>query len=145
MSELQNKAEELAGRAKEAAGDLTDNDDLAAEGAGQQAKAQAKQAVETVVEKADEVKDAVADKVEDVADDAKKSARQAVDTATVKVEEVQHAVAERITVAPVLAVLAVAGLAVYVGVRLRTAAKRHPKSRRAARAAGTGLVAALKS
>lgn len=133
MSELGNKAEELAGRAKEAAGDLTDNDDLKAEGAGQQAKAQVKQAVDTAAEKVDEV-----------ADDVKENARQAVDTVAEKTEQVQQVVAERITAPAVLAVLAVAGLAVYVGVRLRSASKRHPKSRRAAKVAGAGL-AALKS
>ncbi|WP_408633372.1 CsbD family protein [Mycolicibacterium arenosum] len=144
MSELTNKAEELAGRAKEAAGDLTDNDDLKADGAGQQAKAQVKQAVDTAAEKADEVKDAVADKAEDVAEDVKDTARQAVDTVTEKTEQVKTAVADKTPAPAVFAVVAVAGVAVYVGLRIRSAAQRRDRTRRAARVAKASF-SALKS
>jgi len=42
----QNKGEELGGKAKEAAGKLTDNEELEAEGKADQAKANLKQAGE---------------------------------------------------------------------------------------------------
>ena len=42
----QNKGEELGGKAKEAAGKLTDNEELEAEGKADQAKANMKQAGE---------------------------------------------------------------------------------------------------
>ena len=54
-------ADEIKGRAKEAAGDLTDNKDLQREGKVDQAGAKAKGKVEDVVDK-------VKDKVEDVLD-----------------------------------------------------------------------------
>lgn len=50
------KMEDLKGRAKEAAGDLTDNDDLKREGKVDQASSKVK---ETVGDVADKVKDAV--------------------------------------------------------------------------------------
>jgi uncharacterized protein YjbJ (UPF0337 family) len=45
---FENKAEELKGHAKEAAGKATDNPDLAAEGKGDQMKGNIKQAGEKV-------------------------------------------------------------------------------------------------
>lgn len=45
---VQNKTEELAGKGKEAVGDATGNDDLAAEGRGDQAKSKLKQAGENI-------------------------------------------------------------------------------------------------
>lgn len=45
---ISNKAEELGGKAKEAAGDATDNKRLEAEGEGDQGKAGAKQAGENL-------------------------------------------------------------------------------------------------
>ncbi|MGC4960553.1 CsbD family protein [Gordonia sp. DT218] len=51
--DAKNKAEELKGRGKEAAGDLTDNQDLKDEGRGDQGVAQGKQ---KVTEAADKVK-----------------------------------------------------------------------------------------
>ncbi|MGV9709634.1 CsbD family protein [Gordonia sp. NPDC003424] len=59
--DAKNKAEELKGRGKEAAGDLTDNQDLKNEGKGEQGVAQGKQKVS---EAADAVKGAV-DNVKD--------------------------------------------------------------------------------
>jgi len=54
MGDIENKAEELKGAAKEKFGDATDNESLQAEGAGEEAKANVKQAGENV-------KDAVKD------------------------------------------------------------------------------------
>lgn len=45
---IKNAAQDLTGRAKEAIGNATDNDKLAAEGKADQAKAQVKQAAEDV-------------------------------------------------------------------------------------------------
>jgi len=45
---LQNSGEDLQGKAKEAAGKLTDNEQLEAEGKGDQAKSDIKQAGEKV-------------------------------------------------------------------------------------------------
>ena len=57
----ENKLQDLAGNAKEAAGTLTDNNELKAEGKADQAAAGAKDAVENV-------KDFAADAVENVKD-----------------------------------------------------------------------------
>lgn len=54
-----NKAEDLKGRAKEAAGSLTDDEDLKAEGEADQTKAGIKDKVENV-------KDKIQDKVDDI-------------------------------------------------------------------------------
>lgn len=54
-----NKAEDMKGRAKEAAGAATDNDDLKAEGKADQTKAGVKDKVE-------DVKDKVKNKVDDI-------------------------------------------------------------------------------
>ncbi|MEV4414927.1 CsbD family protein [Catellatospora sp. NPDC049609] len=48
MGDISNKAEELKGKAKEAIGDLTNNERLQAEGVAEQAKAKAQQAAEDV-------------------------------------------------------------------------------------------------
>lgn len=45
---IENKGEEIAGRIKEQLGDLTDNDELEAEGQAEQTKANLKQAGENV-------------------------------------------------------------------------------------------------
>jgi uncharacterized protein YjbJ (UPF0337 family) len=54
-----DKAEELAGKAKAATGDATDNPDLEAEGRMQEAKADVKQAGEDVKDTGDDVADAL--------------------------------------------------------------------------------------
>ena len=54
MGDLENKAEEWKGAAKENIGDATDNEDMQAEGTAEKAKANVKQAGENV-------KDAVKD------------------------------------------------------------------------------------
>lgn len=52
---MSNSAEEFKGRAKEAAGALTDDDDLKEEGKIDQASAKVKDAVEDVVDKVKDV------------------------------------------------------------------------------------------
>lgn len=54
-----NKAEELGGRAKEAAGAATGNDDLKAEGKADQASSAIKDGVEKVKDKANEIVDKI--------------------------------------------------------------------------------------
>ncbi len=54
-----NKAEELAGQAKEAVGDVTDNDKLAAEGKVDQAKAKSQQVGENVKDAGKNASDAL--------------------------------------------------------------------------------------
>lgn len=49
-----NSAENLGGKAKEAAGDVTGNEQLEAEGKGDQAKSKVKDAVEDVKDQASE-------------------------------------------------------------------------------------------
>ena len=65
MAELSDKAEEFAGRAREAAGDLTGDDRLRAEGAADRTEAEVKQ-------KVDDVKQAVTEKASEVADSAQR-------------------------------------------------------------------------
>ena len=57
--EIKNKAEELGGKAKEAAGDLTDNENLENEGKADQTKSDIK-------EKLSEAGDAIKDKANEV-------------------------------------------------------------------------------
>lgn len=54
-----NKAEELTGQGKQAAGDATDNPDLKGEGQADQGKANTKQAGEHAKDAAGDIKDAV--------------------------------------------------------------------------------------
>lgn len=55
--------DETKGRIKEAAGDLTGNDDLKKQGKADQVGASVKDAVEKVADKADDVVDSVKDKL----------------------------------------------------------------------------------
>ena len=55
--------DEAKGRVKEAAGDLTDNDDLKREGKADQAAANVKEGVEKVADKAGDAVDKVKDKL----------------------------------------------------------------------------------
>ena len=55
--------DEAKGRVKEAAGDLTDNDDLKREGKADQAAASVKQGVEKVADKAGDAVDSIKDKL----------------------------------------------------------------------------------
>jgi uncharacterized protein YjbJ (UPF0337 family) len=52
---ISNKAQEVAGKAKETLGDVTNNEKLEAEGVGDQAAAKAKQASEHVKDAAKDV------------------------------------------------------------------------------------------
>ena len=54
----ENKAEDLKGRAKEAAGSITGDDELKSEGRADQAESSVKQAGEKVKDAVDDVKDA---------------------------------------------------------------------------------------
>jgi len=55
---IEDKAQDLGGRAKEAAGSMTNDDELKAEGVGDQQKAALK-------DKLEDVKDKVEDKIDD--------------------------------------------------------------------------------
>ena len=63
---MTGKAEELKGRVKEAAGALTNDDKLRAEGQADQAVGKAKQVATKVIDKAQEVADAAAEKARQV-------------------------------------------------------------------------------
>ena len=54
---VRNKGQEAKGKAKELIGEMTDNEDLEAEGRIEQAKAHAKQAGEHVKDAAEDVRD----------------------------------------------------------------------------------------
>ena len=60
---MEGKADDLKGRAKEAAGDLTDNDDLKREGKSDQASGKVKDFLEDAKDKGEEIVDKVKDKV----------------------------------------------------------------------------------
>lgn len=66
--DIQNKAEEWKGAAKEHIGDATNNRDLQAEGAAEQAKARAKETVEDAKDNLEDATDVVADKVKNTFD-----------------------------------------------------------------------------
>lgn len=60
--------DEAKGRVKQAAGDLTDNDDLKSEGKVDEASGKAKGVLDDLGDKAEGAVDAVKDKVQDVRD-----------------------------------------------------------------------------
>jgi uncharacterized protein YjbJ (UPF0337 family) len=62
-SNIESNIDEAKGRAKEAAGALTDNDDLKQEGKADQAGAKVKDAVGKAADKAGDAVDAVKDKL----------------------------------------------------------------------------------
>jgi uncharacterized protein YjbJ (UPF0337 family) len=66
--DIQNKAEEWKGAAKEHIGDATDNRDLEAEGAAEKSKAKLKETVEDGKDNLEDATDTAADKVKDVFD-----------------------------------------------------------------------------
>jgi uncharacterized protein YjbJ (UPF0337 family) len=63
--DIRNKAEEIKGSAKETLGDVTDNEDLQAEGAAEKAKAKAKQTLENAKENVEGAAELAKDKVRD--------------------------------------------------------------------------------
>jgi uncharacterized protein YjbJ (UPF0337 family) len=61
---MEGKADDLKGRAKEAAGDLTDNDELKREGKADRAGGKVKEFLEDAKDKGEEIVDKVKDKVD---------------------------------------------------------------------------------
>lgn len=132
MAELSDKAQEFAGRAKEAAGEVTGNDDLRADGAADRTEAQVKQ-------KVDDVKQAVTEKASEIADSAQ-------DTAA----EVKHAVADTASDSRVVTALTVAGAVLVAALLLRrrslkssSSGKRHKGRKVATKAVTAGLKEAV--
>jgi uncharacterized protein YjbJ (UPF0337 family) len=68
MGDFENKTEEWKGEVKENVGDMTDNHDLEAEGAMDQAKAKAKQTVENAKDGLEDAAHTAKDKVKDTFD-----------------------------------------------------------------------------
>jgi len=66
---VENRAQDVAGRGKEAAGAAMDDDKLRAEGRTDQVKAGIKDKVEDVKDKVEDVKDKIEDKVDAVNED----------------------------------------------------------------------------
>lgn len=66
---MDEKLEDLKGRVKEAAGDLTDEERLEREGKLDRAGAAVKERIEAIAEKAKDVVDRVRDKASDIGDD----------------------------------------------------------------------------
>jgi uncharacterized protein YjbJ (UPF0337 family) len=60
-----SKSDDLKGRAKEAVGDLTDNDDLKREGQKDRAGGKVKEVIENAGEKAKDLVDDIKDKLQD--------------------------------------------------------------------------------
>ncbi len=112
MGELSDKAQEFAGRAKEAAGDVTGNDDLRTEGTADRAEAEVKQ-------KVDEVTQAVTEKASDVADSVQD-----------KAAEVKHAVAETASDSRLVPALAVVGAVLVAALLLRRRSRTSSSSQR---------------
>ena len=61
---MEGKIDEFKGRAKEAAGDLADNDRLKREGKADKAEGKVKQTIDDVKDKAEDVVDKVRDKLD---------------------------------------------------------------------------------
>jgi uncharacterized protein YjbJ (UPF0337 family) len=61
---MEGKMDEAKGRVKQAAGDLTDNDELKREGKTDEAGGKVKQAMENIKDKGDELVDKVKDKLD---------------------------------------------------------------------------------
>lgn len=155
MANFSDKAEEVVGRAKQAAGDLTDNDELRAEGAADQTRAQVKQGVDAAVDKAEEVvsdvKENVSDTVEKASDKAAELTDKASEQASVVADKaVDTAEQLHLDDKRVLIVAAIAGVTLTLLVRKlrgdrhdnRARAKRVTKraaKRASKRAAKTGL------
>jgi uncharacterized protein YjbJ (UPF0337 family) len=65
MGDISNKAEQLKGHAKEAAGDLTDDDRLKAEGKADRTSGKAKEGLDRAKDKVEDAVDSVKDKIKD--------------------------------------------------------------------------------
>jgi uncharacterized protein YjbJ (UPF0337 family) len=164
MADFSDKADEVVGRAKQAAGDLTGNDELRAEGTKDKARAQLKQGVDAAVDKVEDVKKEVGDGVEkaseqisEVADKASAQASELADKASAQASEFADRASETVQNLDrddkrVVVIAAVAGITLTLLVRRirRRRTDRVTVSRRAAkkaakRAAKTGLARALTS
>lgn len=118
MSDISNKAEEIAGRAKQAAGDLTGSAELQAEGTAEQARAQVKQGV-----------DAVADK-----------SQEAADTISAAASNGAEAVDSRVVIAVIAGLAVVVTLVVRRNRSTKARANKHPVAKKVAAA---GIARAL--
>ena len=63
---VENRAQDMAGRGKEALGAVTDDESLKSEGKADQLKAGVKDKVDDATDKVDDLKDKVKDKIDDV-------------------------------------------------------------------------------
>ena len=68
MGDIENKANEWKGEVKETVGDVTDNEDLQAEGTADKAKAKTAQAVEDAKDTLEDAGDAAKEKVKSTFD-----------------------------------------------------------------------------
>jgi uncharacterized protein YjbJ (UPF0337 family) len=141
MADISDKAEELGGTAKQAAGDLTGNGELRAEGTVGKASAQVKQGLDTAAEKSREVVDAVAETTSDGAKAAAAKAEEVKDAVADKVDDASRqlsALADNAGDAakglrlddPRVAIAAVGGIAVLLVLVIR---RKRSKPRRTAR------------
>lgn len=159
MGDLSDKAQEFAGRAKEAAGDVTGDDNLRADGAADKAEAEVKQKVDdvkqAVTEKASDIADSAQDKAKDVKQAVSEKVSGVADSAQDKAVEVKHAVTETATDSTFVAVLAVVGAALVAALLLRrrsrtassgsarSSGKRHKGRAVATKAVTAGLKEAI--
>jgi uncharacterized protein YjbJ (UPF0337 family) len=65
MGDIKNKAEDLKGRAKEAAGDLKDDDELEAEGKLDRASGGLKDKIDDIADKAEDAVERVKERIKD--------------------------------------------------------------------------------
>lgn len=138
MGDISNKAEEFTGRAKQAVGDLTGDDELHAEGAADQAGARVKQGVDTVAAKAHEV----ADDVKQAASETVEEAGQQLSDARDKAADTAHRLRlddSRVVIA-VLAGIAVVATLVIRRRRVTSSPTKHPVAKKVAAA---GIARAL--
>ena len=63
MSDLDNKAEQMKGRAKQAVGDLSDDDELRREGKVERASGSTKEKIEDLKDKAEDAVESIKDKL----------------------------------------------------------------------------------
>jgi uncharacterized protein YjbJ (UPF0337 family) len=68
MGDFQNKTDEWKGAVKENVGDVTDNEDLQAEGAAEKTGAKVKQTAEDIKDNVEDAVDAAKDKVRSALD-----------------------------------------------------------------------------
>jgi uncharacterized protein YjbJ (UPF0337 family) len=129
MADFTDKAQEAVGRAKEATGDLTGNDDLKAEGAADTTEAKVKQGADAVAEKAADAVDGAKHQLDSLADTTADAARQ------LHLDEAASTLGDkRIVVGAVVAAV----LLVVVARRRRHASSGRRTAKRVAKKAGIG-------